>query len=120
MQAIALRRVPEQTVIDRYLELFSAGKHAGKNSNPVAERFMGIDPMWVEVEIPHDQYNADWNTDGATADRLSRDQIRRAITYSKQPGELPPGMATFNGRSNRAYVSDGNHRAYASYLRGKP
>jgi hypothetical protein len=77
---------------------------------------------WVEVEVPHDLYNADWNTSDPS---LSPSQLRRAEHYASMPGPLPPGMARFTGRSAKRgvpklYISDGNHRAYASFLRGSP
>lgn len=110
-----IRRLPEHEVIARWMELYVAGKHRGYAA-PSAEPYLGRDATWVEVEIPHDLYNADWNSPDAS---LSPAQIERAERYARQPGRLPPGMANFKGRrTNRAFVSDGNHRAYASYLRG--
>jgi hypothetical protein len=79
--------------------------------------------MWAEVAIPHDLYNADWNVEATPHEELlSADQLARARRYAAQATMLPPGMATFTGRGKapRAYVSDGNHRAFAAYLRGEP
>lgn len=113
-----IRRLPEKEVIRRWLELYVAGKHAGHKA-PDASHYLGRDATWVEAEIPHDLYDADWNTEGAD---LSTAQLDRASAYARLPGRLPPGMAGFKGRqgSKKAYVSDGNHRAYAAYLRGEP
>jgi hypothetical protein len=41
------------------------------------------------------------------------------------PGPLPPGIAGYMGRRakrglRKLFVSDGNHRAYAAFLRGSP
>lgn len=101
--------------------LYVAGKHAGYKP-PDASQYLGRDATWVEVEIPHEMYNADWNSDGMG---LSPTQIERASKYAKEPGPLPPGMASYNARSAKrgirhVFVSDGNHRAYAAYLRGDP
>lgn len=112
-----IRRLPETTVIETWLKLHLAGKHKGLGQDPIASRFIGLDDTWVEVEIPHDQYNAEWNMSDAN---LSPAQVDRSLKYAAQPGALPPGMATFNGRRKKAYVADGNHRAYAAHLRGLP
>jgi hypothetical protein len=113
-----IRRLPEKEVIRRWFELYVAGKHAGYAA-PDTSRYLGRDDIWVEAEIPHDLYDADWNTEGAD---LSTAQLERASKYAAMPGRLPPGMAGFRGRrgSRKAYVTDGNHRAYAAYLRGEP
>lgn len=111
-----IRRLSEAEVISRWAELYAAGKHAGY-AKPDASHYLGRDSMWVEIEIPHDLYDADWNSEGSS---LSDKQLERASGYARQPGKLPPGMASFRGKRKRAYVSDGNHRAYAAYLRGEP
>jgi len=113
-----IRRLSEAEVLARWAELYAAGKHAGLDKPPVSA-YVGRDPVWVEVAIPHDLYNADWNS--ADAD-LSPTQMTRAQKYAQRPSALPPGMASFRGRRNagKAWVSDGNHRAYAAFLRGEP
>jgi hypothetical protein len=112
-----IRTLPEAEVIRRWAELYAAGKHKGY-APPNPEQYLGRDSTWVEVEVPHDLYNADWNTEGS----LSKAQLERAERYARMPGSLPPGMAGFKGRrgQKRLYVTDGNHRAYAAFLRGSP
>jgi hypothetical protein len=117
-----IRRLPEAEVLRQWLALYVAGKHAGIVKNPDPSHYLGHDSMWVEVEIPHDLYDADWNTEDAD---LSQTQMDRALKYAAVPGRLPPGMASYRGRGakrgrKKVYVSDGNHRAYAAYLRGDP
>jgi len=111
-----IRRLPEAEVLRQWLALYVAGKHAGQA--PSVSPYLGRDATWVEVEIPHDLYNAEWNAEGGIG--LSPRQIERASEYARRPGRLPPGIATFSGRrgARKAYVADGNHRAHASYLRG--
>jgi len=116
-----IRTLPEAEVISRWAELYAAGKHKGY-APPKLDQYLGRDTTWVEVEVPHDFYNADWNTDGAN---LSPAQIKRGEEYAKRGGPYPPGMASYNERSARhrikkIYVTDGNHRAYAAFLRGSP
>jgi hypothetical protein len=113
-----IRTLPEAEVIRRWAELYAAGKHKGY-AKPVMGQYVGLDPTWVEVEVPHDLYNAEWNTEDAS---LSSAQLARGERYAQIPGPLPPGIALFKGRSGqrRLYVSDGNHRAYAAFLRGNP
>jgi hypothetical protein len=110
-----IRTLSEADVIGRWAELYAAGKHAGY-AKPNTSQYLGRDSTWVEVEIPHDLYDADWNNKDTD---LSSAQIERAERYAHMPGTLPPGMASFTGRRKiKAYVTDGNHRAFASYLRG--
>jgi hypothetical protein len=113
-----IRTLPEAEVIGRWSELYAAGKHKGY-APPTPEQYLGRDATWVEVEVPHDLYDADWNNADTT---LSSAQQQRADGYAKQAGVLPPGMAGFKGRrrTKKLYVSDGNHRAYAAFLRGEP
>jgi hypothetical protein len=116
-----IRTLPEAEVLRQWAALYAAGKHKGYAA-PNPEHYLGHDATWVEVEVPHDLYNADWNTSDPA---LSPSQLRRAEHYASMPGSLPPGMARFTGRSAKRgvpklYVSDGNHRAYASFLRGNP
>jgi len=117
-----LRFVPEDEVIATWASLYAEGKHKGYGG-PDLGQHRGKSAMWAEVAIPHDLYNADWNTDPTPPEELlSADQLARARRYAAQATMLPPGMATFTGRGKapRAYVSDGNHRAFAAYLRGEP
>jgi hypothetical protein len=111
-----IRMLPETEVIRRWAELYAAGKHHGY-APPSAGQYVGRDSTWIEVEVPHDLYNADWNSEEAN---LSSAQTARAERYARTPGPLPPGMAGFKGKrgQRRLYVSDGNHRAYAAFLRG--
>lgn len=113
-----IRRLTEEEVVRRWSELYAAGKHAGR-TRPNPEPYLGRDDVWVEVEIPHELYDADWNTRDAD---LSPAQLERATRYAIAPGRLPPGMASYRGNRLRGkvYVSDGNHRAYAAYLRQEP
>lgn len=92
-----IRRLPEEEVVRRWIDLYVSGKHAGR-SLPDPARYLGQDDVWVEVEIPHDLYDADWNTEGAD---LSPAQLERATRYSITPGKLPPGMASYRGRRLR-------------------
>jgi hypothetical protein len=118
-----IKRLPEKEVIHRWMMLYVAGKHAGFKG-PDASVHLGKDPTWVEVEIPHELYNADWNTEDTDLG-LSGKQLERATKYAATPGPLPPGMASFNARTakrggRKVFVTDGNHRAYAAFLRGDP
>lgn len=108
--------MPEAEVIHRWAELYAAGKHKAK---PNLSPYVGLDSTWVEVEVPHDLYNADWNTEDPN---LSPKQLERAERYAQLPETLPPGIAVFKGRkgSGKLFVTDGNHRAYAAFLRGSP
>jgi hypothetical protein len=113
--------LPEAEVIRRWAEFYAAGKHKGY-APPNPDPYLGRDSTWVEVEVPHDLYNADWNTEDSD---LSLAQIDRAQRYARMPGPLPPGIAGYRGRSakrggRKLFVSDGNHRAYAAFLRGSP
>jgi hypothetical protein len=110
-----IRTLPEAAVIQRWAVLYAAGKHKGY-AKPNLGQYLGKDMTWVEVDVPHDLYAADWNTEGA----LSAAQLSRAEGYARTPGPLPPGMALFGGRrgQDKLYVIDGNHRAYAAFLRG--
>jgi hypothetical protein len=119
MSARVVRTLPEVEVIRRWADLYAAGKHRGY-APPNPEPYLGRDTTWVEVEVPHDLYDADWNTDSASP---SPAQHERAERYARTPGPLPPGMAGYMGRRakrrlGKIYVSDGNHRAYAAFLRG--
>ncbi len=117
-----LRLVPEEEVVATWASLYAEGKHKGHDA-PDLERHLGKAPVWAEVAIPHNLYNADWNTEAAPPEELlSEDQLARARRYAARATKLPPGMAAFTGRAKtlRAYVSDGNHRAFAAYLRGEP
>jgi hypothetical protein len=112
-----VREVPKDEVLSHWESLYRAGKHDG--AAPPAGLHMGEPDEWVEVEIPHDLYNADWNVEDGV--ELPAHKVERAQSYANQGGDLPPGMASFKGkRSSRAFVSDGNHRAYAAQLRGEP
>lgn len=116
-----IRTLPEAEVIRRWAELHAAGKHKGY-ALPNPEPYLGRDGTWIEVEVPHALYDADWNTESAD---LSSAQIARAERYARMPGTLPPGMAGYLGRrakrgGRKLFVSDGNHRAYAAFLRGSP
>lgn len=116
-----IRTLPEAEVIRRWAELYAAGKNKGYGK-PNLGQYLDRDSTWIEVEVPHDLYDADWNT--ADAD-LSGAQRARAERYAQMPGALPPGMAGYNARSakrgvRKLYISDGNHRAYAAFLRGSP
>lgn len=118
MTARAIRTLQEAEVIRRWADLYAAGKHAGY-AKPNLSQYLGLDSTWVEVEVPHDLYNADWNTEDPN---LSSKQLERAERYAQLPGSLPPGIALFKGRrgQKKLYVADGNHRAYAAFLRGSP
>lgn len=118
MIARAIRTLPEAEVIRRWAELYAAGKHKGY-AKPNLSQYLGRDSTWVEVEVPHDLYEAEWNTEDPN---LSPQQLVRAERYAQMPGSLPPGIALFGGRKGqrKLYVSDGNHRAYAAFLRGSP
>lgn len=116
-----IRTLPEAEVIRRWAELYAAGKHKGY-APPDLSQYLGRDSTWIEVEVSHDLYDADWNTESAD---LSSTQLSRAERYARMPGTLPPGMASYRGRSakrdmRKLFVSDGNHRAYAAFLRGSP
>jgi len=116
-----IRTLPEAEVIRRWAELYAAGKHKGYAA-PNPEPYLGRDATWIEVEVPHDLYDADWNTESAD---LSPKTIARAEGYAQMSGPLPPGIAGYMGRRARRgvrklFVSDGNHRAYAAFLRGNP
>jgi hypothetical protein len=116
-----IRTLPEAEVIRRWADLYAAGKHKGY-AKPDLSQYLGRDSTWIEVEVPHDLYNAEWNAEDAD---LSTAQLKRAEQYAQMPGPLPPGMAGYRGRSakrgvRKLYVSDGNHRAYAAFLRGNP
>ena len=116
-----IRTLPEAEVIRRWAELYAAGKHKGYAA-PNPEPYLGRDATWIEVEVPHDLYDADWNTESPD---LSPKTIARAEGYAKLPGPLPPGIAGYMGRRakrgvKKLFVSDGNHRAYAAFLRGSP
>jgi hypothetical protein len=116
-----IRTLSEAEVLRRWADLYAAGKHKGY-APPNPEPYLGRDATWVEVEVPHDLYDADWNTDEAS---ISSTQRARAARYAQEPGPLPPGMASYQGRRAKRgvpklYVSDGNHRAYAAFLRGYP
>lgn len=112
-----LRRLPEAEVICHWADLYRA---RGYTRVIGAEQYQGQDETWVEVEIPHDLYEADWNR-VPDAD-LSPSQIQYATSYAHRPGRLPPGMASFKGRDERKKVCviDGNHRAHASWIRDEP
>jgi hypothetical protein len=115
-----IRTLPEAEVIRRWADLYAAGKHKGY-APPNPEPYLGRDSTWIEVEVPHDLYDADWNTDAGS---LSPTQLARAERYAQEPGALPPGMAGYQGRRakrgiKKLFVSDGNHRTYAAFLRGK-
>ena len=117
-----IRTLSEAEVIRRWAELYAAGKHKGYAA-PDPEQYLGRDATWIEVEVPHDLYDADWNTESGGG--LSSVQRARAERYAKTPGPLPPGIAGYRGRRaqrslKKLFVSDGNHRAYAAFLRGSP
>jgi hypothetical protein len=115
-----IRTLPEAEVIRRWAELYAAGKHKGY-APPDLSQYVGRDSTWIEVEVPHDLYDAEWNTEGG----ISEGQLKRAEKYAQMPGPLPPGMASYRGRPatrkyGKLFVTDGNHRAYAAFLRGSP
>jgi hypothetical protein len=119
--ARVIRTLSEEEVIRRWADLYAAGKHRGY-APPGTGPYLGRDTTWIEVEVPHDLYDADWNTESAS---LSPAHLERAERYARLPGALPPGMAGYQGRRaarhlKTLFVSDGNHRAYAAYLRGSP
>lgn len=106
-------------MIRRWAELYAAGKHKGYAA-PDLSQYIGGDATWIEVEVPHDLYDADWNEEDAS---LSPAQRACAERYAQAPGPLPPGIAGYQGRRAKRglrslRVSDGNHRAYAAFLRG--
>jgi hypothetical protein len=110
----AIRTLSEAEVIDHWTVLYADGKHSGY-AKPGPRQYLGYDAVWVEIEVPHDLYAAEWNTEGG----LSMGQIKRAEEYARREGPLPPGMAHFTGRlKKKIFVVDGNHRAYAAFLRG--
>jgi hypothetical protein len=116
-----IRTLPEAEVISHWAELYAAGKHKGYAA-PDLQQYVGRDATWIEVAVPHDLYDAEWNTEDSS---LSTAQHKRAEQYARTPGTLPPGMAGYMGRRakrgfKKLYVADGNHRAYAAYLRGSP
>ncbi len=112
-----IRTLTEADAIDRWMALYVAGKHAGYAA-PDPGQHLGRDDTWVEVEVPHDLYASEWNDEEPS---LSSSQIGRAAKYAATPGPLPPGMASFKGRRRKKiYVTDGNHRAHAAFLRGSP
>lgn len=116
-----IRTLSEAEVLRRWADLYAAGKHKGY-APPNPEPYLGRDSTWVEVEVTHDLYDADWNTEDVD---LSPKTIERAERYAQMPGTLPPGMAGYMGRRakrgvGKLFVSDGNHRAYAAFLRGSP
>lgn len=113
--------LPEATVLRHWMQLYESGKNAGY-ADADASRYAGKADQWALVQIPHNRYDADWNNADAS---LSKSQEERARRYAASTGTLPPGMASYSTRAakqgkKRAYVSDGNHRAYAAYLRGEP
>lgn len=118
MQPRVIRTLSEADVISRWIALYVSGKHAGHRA-PDASHYIGRDRTWVEVEVPHELYNADWNTEDPD---ISLAQVQRASKYASTPGPLPPGMAGFKGRrlKGKVFVTDGNHRAFAAHLRGEP
>jgi hypothetical protein len=111
MKPREIRRLPEAEAIRHWEELYVKGGYRVLG----ASQYLGQDDTWIEVEIPHDRYAADWNDAAIT---LAPWQIDRASEYARRSSQLPPGMANFNGRS--LVVTDGNHRAHAAYLRGDP
>lgn len=107
-----LRRLPEAEVIQHWAELYVGTSKLG------AAQYIGLDALWVEVEIPHDMYEADWNGD---VNAVASSKLALAGEYARRPGRLPPGMASFQGRDVKTVcVIDGNHRAHAAFLRGDP
>lgn len=122
MNAKEIRTLPEAEVIRRWADLYAAGKHKGY-APPLLDQYLGRDSTWIEVEVPHDLYDADWNEEDGSP--LSEAQVARAERYARTPGPLPPGIAGYMGRRakrrlKKLRVSDGNHRAFAAYLRGDP
>ena len=116
-----IRSISEDEAIAIWAAAYLEGKHKGYGTDVVglAENHRGKSPVWVEVAIPHNLYDADWNNEDT---QLSDDQEARARRYAASVGRFPPGMASFrkSSKSGKAYISDGNHRAYASFLRGEP
>ena len=112
----AVRVLPEAEVVEHWARLYEGGKHAGDKA--WRGQHVGKSERWIEAEIPHELYNADFNDEDAN---LSDSQRARAQAYAASAGRLPPGMASYRAGSERkqAFVSDGNHRAHASFLRGE-
>ena len=116
MQPRLIRSLTESQALAHWADLYAAGKHRGK-ATPNLDQYLGLDTTWVEVEIPHAFYDADWNTPDWN---LSSAQMERAERYAHTPGRLPPGIALYKGRRliGKVRVFDGNHRAHAAFLRG--
>lgn len=113
MRPREIRKLSETEVIRHWTDLYVT-----RGSRVIgASQYLGLDDIWVEVELPHVLYDADWNGESA---ELSPNQIARAHAYACRSGPLPPGMASFRDGSKKVIVIDGNHRAHASYLRGDP
>jgi len=59
-------------------------------------------------------------------DDVGTERLLRAADYaSRTPRKIPPGIAYYNARSQKkrtlqAFVADGNHRAFAAELAGRP
>lgn len=113
--ARVIRTLPEIEVLQHFVKRNTGD---GYVLVPSPGQYLGRDATWVEVEVPHELYEADWNRPDA---RLSPAQRERAERYARvMPEPLPPGMASFEGAEGQTKlrVSDGNHRAYAAFLRG--
>lgn len=114
-----IRRLPEAEAVQHWSELYATGTRDGHSRSLGAAQYLGEDAIWVEIEIPHALYDADWNTRGAD---LAPTKLALALEYARRPGLLPPGMASYSkwNDGKKVCVIDGNHRAHASYLRGEP
>jgi len=71
VNARAIRTLSEAEVIRRWAELYAAGKHKGY-APPNPEPYLGRGATWVEIEVPHDLYDADWNAPESMPPRKQR------------------------------------------------
>lgn len=112
-------RISAEKVHRLWKKLYLQGKHKGlvdrEPYNPVFKRAT----EFFLVSVPHALYDAHYQEDFG----LSPAHKKRSSQYAKRKSALPPGIATYSSRSFRRksptlFVSDGNHRAFASFLRG--
>lgn len=104
-----------------FVRSYEAGRHGKK---PDAATLAGLrekGPRWVLATLPLRLLNYQ-----READEVSGERLARAQEYaSRLTRNVPPGIAFYGDRSRRqrtlrAYVKDGNHRALAHELAGKP